>query len=426
MKKYILPILMLSALVSCERAERCAGVTETLFVDGMASTRVRLSEEIHSVWETGDEVSVFLNGGANERWSYTGTDGASSGTLSYVSDNYRFGAIDRIVAVWPYDAGMSISANVVSLNFPAAQAYRSGSFGSAVICAVSTDDRLFFKYANAFVRLALRGSGSVAALSLSGNTDETLAGAALLDASGLDPVLSLAPAASAKTISLSLAAPVALSRGSDTYFYFALPPMSFASGFSIHVQMSNGDETVVRHSFPDETLAAGEVLCIDGESNETYVFTIDFSKNEFTPAFSTSSSKDSTKVFHHNSGYDFTFTPRRTASEKASNTTWGYSWRSNAGGELVFGRGGSFFPLPNLPGKILMGVWYYPGSTGGGPHLTDNTVTQEKVSNQVGTTVAGESYWIGVNNPVADHQYFFTVNGGNVVIRKLELCFIDE
>ena len=423
MKRYFFISLAFVAALSCSRERVSEPVTETLIIEGTSPTRVRLSDEIHSVWETGDQVSVFFNGGANECWLYNGEDGASSGTLTYTSNDYRFGSMQRVVAVYPYAADNSLSGDVVSLDLPAVQPWRAGTYGAAVLSAVSTNERVTFQYANAFVRLAMRGSGTVASVTLHGAGDEVLAGPALLDVSGGSPVLTLAPSASATSISVPVS--VTLSRDTDTFFYFALPSVTLPGGFIIDVTMSNGDVVTVRHTFP-ETLAAGEVLCIDAEAFEESTLTVDFSGDEFTPAFSTSSSRDSTKAYRHKSGYDFFFVPRRTQSEREKDASWGYSWRSNNGGELVFGRGGSHFLVPQIPGKILTGLYYIPGSTSGSPRLVSDLETKVAVSNALGTTVAGETYRIAVTKPAAGETYYFMVNSGNVVIRKLIFTYIDE
>ncbi|MBQ9548396.1 MAG: hypothetical protein IJV01_04460 [Bacteroidales bacterium] len=424
----LLPIVFFVLLLSsCREKEQgvLSPVQQTLYIEGTEATRVRLSDATHTVWETGDEVSVFYDGGPNERWVYSGADGASSGILTYSAPEYRFMNGTRVVAVSPYDAENSISGNVVSLTLPAAQPWRSGSFGSSLLCAVSTTSSLSFSHAVGYVRLALRGSGAVSAVSLQGNAGEVLAGPASLDVSGASPVLSLSPSATATTLSLTGTLPT-LNHSSDTFFYFAVPPVTFASGFTVSVEMSDGKTTVVHHSLV-QSIAAGEVLCIDGFAEVVSSLTIDFSRaSDFTPSLSPSNSRDSTRVYAHASGYNINFTPRRTASEIESGASWGYYRRSNEGGEMVLGRGGSFFPLPKVPGKLFKGLDYTPGSTNGKPYLTDDKDLQPARSNVLGSTVAGETYRMAVTDPTPDTQYYFVVSTANVVIRKIVCYYVDE
>ena len=53
-------------------------------------TRIQLNQSLQTVWNRGDEVSVFYNNTVNQKYKYNGDDGARLGMLEYVSGDTLF------------------------------------------------------------------------------------------------------------------------------------------------------------------------------------------------------------------------------------------------------------------------------------------------------------------------------------------------
>ena len=59
----LLTILLLAA--SCNKEHESETVVETLHVSGVQKVKAHLTDGVNAVWDAGDQVSVFFNGGSN-------------------------------------------------------------------------------------------------------------------------------------------------------------------------------------------------------------------------------------------------------------------------------------------------------------------------------------------------------------------------
>ena len=86
MKKFFLFILAALAFVACtqndveELAANRADVPETLTVGFEGDdTRIQLNEAQKTVWNAGDNISVFYRSDANQKWQFQGETGDRQG-----------------------------------------------------------------------------------------------------------------------------------------------------------------------------------------------------------------------------------------------------------------------------------------------------------------------------------------------------------
>lgn len=370
-------ILCLSALClfyapGCTRSERSReeAVVQTLYA-GAPGMRVQLNETLQSVWNTGDRVSVFfLDAPAvNECWNYTGADKASSGTLSYTGF-YHFEP--GKVALYPYDADASLSEGVLSTTLPAVQPYVEGSYGSVLLTAASDDDRLQFQYATALVQLSLTGVGRVAGVSLQGNNGEILAGAVRIDVSGAKPALSMAPAATATSISLSGPSILArLDEEDPVSFFLSVPPVAFTKGFTLTVSLANGDEIPVRYTSP-LILEPGDCVFVEQYVREEFVVDVQFAEDPQTSSSAlyslptatkmvSSGTVDAVKSYNFNTPYTFQVWAKMgfckdTSGGGARIVNLNLSPTTEKDGVTYGGTGYAWIKLPAISGKKLLSV----------------------------------------------------------------------
>ena len=59
----LLTILLLAA--SCNKENESETIVETLQISGSQQVKAHLIDGINAVWDAGDQVSVFFNGGSN-------------------------------------------------------------------------------------------------------------------------------------------------------------------------------------------------------------------------------------------------------------------------------------------------------------------------------------------------------------------------
>lgn len=222
------------------------------------ATKTSLDENGNVLWKRGDQVSVFAGSTINEQYQVTdGSDGKTSANLNRVStpDFVAGGEIDNNVAYYPYSSSNVIAKSEngykVGVILPSTQSYAEASFanGAFPMAAItsSTDDmNLKFKNVLGGLKLQLKGSASIASISLSGNNNEILCGAADISLSTADvPSITLVDA-SAKTITLDCGAGVQLNDKTAKSFILALPPMTLASGFTVIITDTDGKQMTIK------------------------------------------------------------------------------------------------------------------------------------------------------------------------------------
>lgn len=222
------------------------------------ATKTSLDENGNVLWKRGDQVSVFAGSTINEQYQVTdGSDGKTSADLNRVStpDFVAGGEIDNNVAYYPYSSSNVIAKSEngykVGVILPSTQSYAetsfaNGAFPMAAITSSTDDMNLKFKNVLGGLKLQLKGSASIASISLSGNNNEILCGAADVTLSTADvPSITLVDA-SAKTITLDCGAGVQLNDKTAKSFILALPPMTLASGFTVIITDTDGKQMTIK------------------------------------------------------------------------------------------------------------------------------------------------------------------------------------
>ena len=274
-KSFKLSLLTGLAICGCQIQEpeitdvQEQGVTFTAIVeDGQddVKTRSSLDSKGNVRWKKGDQVSIFYNGWVNYQYQVTdASDGKTTAVLNPISTSSSTGSsgslpsfiggtvesISNNVAYYPYSSGTELAKDGSSylldgIELPATQTYAEGSFGNGsfpMVAVTSSVSDLTLKFKNILggIKFQLKGSARIASISLSGNADEVLCGAANVTVStSATPTIELTDA-DAKTVTLDCGTEgVQLNTETATSFIIALPPMTMASGFTATVTDTYG------------------------------------------------------------------------------------------------------------------------------------------------------------------------------------------
>ncbi|MBR4809336.1 MAG: DUF4832 domain-containing protein [Bacteroidales bacterium] len=218
---------------------------EPLFATVENDSKVFVDENLHTLWNAGDRISVFDRNTGNAGYVFGGQDGEASGRFTS-SAAANGGALDAIYAVYPYSTDVSIStAGALSVNYPAVQNYAERSFGrEACIMVCASDERtLHFRNAGGCVILRLYGAGtSVSSVTITGNGGERIAGPATVTVpvGGVPETSMSSQASSSITLNCTPAVKLGASESDCTEFWIFAPPTVFACGFSVTVTSSDG------------------------------------------------------------------------------------------------------------------------------------------------------------------------------------------
>ncbi len=245
------------------------GVTFTAIVeDGQddVNTRTSMDSKGNVRWKKGDQVSIFYNGWVNYQYQVTdASDGKTTAVLNPISTSSSTGSsgslpsfiggtvesISNNVAYYPYSSGTELAKDGSSylldgIELPATQTYAENSFGNGsfpMVAVTSSVSDLTLKFKNILggIKFQLKGSARIASISISGNADEVLCGAANVTVStSATPTIELTDA-DAKTVTLDCGTEgVQLNTETATSFIIALPPMTMASGFTATVTDTYG------------------------------------------------------------------------------------------------------------------------------------------------------------------------------------------
>ena len=261
--------ILLAGLVSCTIQEptdinnpkqhRYFGILED------SSTRMYADDQLRTLWNEGDFISIFEKTTFNNKFQFLGEDGDTAGGFEYVSGT-TFGAenpLDHFVAVYPYRSSTKISNDEeLTIVLPAEQTYRPDMYGREANTMVSKtlpnehgQVRFYFKNLCGFRKVLLYGEGiTVSSVTFSAIFDETLAGKATVTVAEVDGIPEIT-AFSNDESSVKLVCPEPVTLGSTKQdavaFWFALPPVTLSSGYTLTVTDINGNEYQV--SNPNES-----------------------------------------------------------------------------------------------------------------------------------------------------------------------------
>lgn len=259
MKRIFTLFAAVLALASCSQDEVVTPTSNiekptfyATFADAETDSRTYLDAELKLLWHNDDRISLFTTT-YNEQYKFVGETGKNSGAFEAVnSGSWVTGnAVSTNYAVYPYQADNELSnSEVLTIHFPAEQAYAEDSFGrganTMVAATASASSQLLpFRNAGGYLVLKLYGEGvAVKSIELKGNKEEVISGAATAVAKyGYLPAITMSTEGG-KTITLTVEDEAGVTLGTTeaeaTAFWIVVPPITFEEGFTITVTDTNG------------------------------------------------------------------------------------------------------------------------------------------------------------------------------------------
>lgn len=259
MRKQLLFTAVVSLFVACsqdaidekhETQTSMVNIPEKIYaeIDNVTS-RTYVEEGNHLRWNEGDKISYFPGITYNLEYRFDGKTGDNSGSFTKITEKLITGnELENTYAFYPYNEATSMSdEGIINFTFPATQSYAENSFGLGANAMVAVtdgkdDNILRFKNLCGYIKLKVYGDATIKSLTLKGNDDEPLAGAATITAIyGNDPVTTLADDATT-TLIIDCGTGVTLGTTAEeaTEFWFVVPSQSFAKGISIDITDING------------------------------------------------------------------------------------------------------------------------------------------------------------------------------------------
>lgn len=281
-KSLVLALLAFLAISSCQKPETKDVVSadkvftatmEAIADDAMAiDTKTSLDANGNVRWKQGDQVSLFAASTINEHYQVTdASNGKTTATLYQVTGPgfVAGGEIPNNVAFYPYTSTAGIAKSggsyvISDIALPATQNYASESFGSgafpmAAVTTSTSDTHLKFKNVLGGLKLQLKGTATITSISVAGNSDEKLCGAASVTvSSAAAPSITLTDA-TATTVTLDCGDGIQLNSSAATAFIIALPPMTMSSGFAVTVTDTDGGTMEIRTS-KSQTITRSNLL----------------------------------------------------------------------------------------------------------------------------------------------------------------------
>ena len=222
-------------------------------------------------WNAGDALAVFAGNARNQQFKYMGATGATSGTFEAASvASGSAAAASAHYAVYPYKSNYRLSDGAILMTLPNSQSYVAGGYSSAldIMVGVSNgvaDTNIALQPVCAYVYVKLWGNEqTIKSVTLASNGGEALAGNA-----SVTPKYGAAPECVFTTkpsSTISMTCPeltLGSAEASATEFWFVVPPVALASGYSVKVAGFYGGEQTI--DFPATTFAPGATYNIGAE-----------------------------------------------------------------------------------------------------------------------------------------------------------------
>lgn len=250
MKKNSSLILLLAIVVSgCNQEEilRNESTNSRTFTASFAQNESRTYIEEGNLlrWTTGDLISLFDSNTLNQQYKFDGKTGDNSGTFSNVETTFGTGNdLNCHYAVYPYNSNIEITeSGIITATLSTKQSYAENSFGlgaNTMVAVTENTDDTFLKFQNVggYLKLQLYGDDmTVKSITLTGNKNEKLAGAATITAVyGQDPTISMAnDATNSITLDCGEGVKIGASAETATAFWIVVPPTTFENGFEVTI-----------------------------------------------------------------------------------------------------------------------------------------------------------------------------------------------
>ena len=222
-------------------------------------TRIQLNSAQKTVWTKGDLVSVFYRSDANQKWQYQGETGERVGDLKRVDAGTATESMKRVVVVYPYNENYYINTETynVQATLTATQHYLANSYGTDgnIMISSSEYNQFSLKSVCGWLKLQLTGDGEVVkSIKFRGNDDEQVAGELYINSADATAMLASDMdgtddnnAGGNLVFDDTILTEVVLDCGEGvtlgaeaTSFYISLPPQTFANGFTIEIEDTDG------------------------------------------------------------------------------------------------------------------------------------------------------------------------------------------
>ena len=222
-------------------------------------TRIQLNSAQKTVWTKNDQVSVFYLSDANQKWQYNGETGTRTAELKRVDAGNATETMKRVVVVYPYNDNYYINTDTynVKASLPAVQNYLKDSYGTNgnIMISSSEYNQFSLKSVCGWLKLQLTGDGEVVkSIKFRGNDDEQVAGELYINSADATAMLASDMggtddnnAGGNLVFDDTILTEVVLDCGegvtlgkSATVFYIALPPQTFANGFTVEIEDTDG------------------------------------------------------------------------------------------------------------------------------------------------------------------------------------------
>ncbi len=222
-------------------------------------TRIQLNSAQKTVWTKEDLVSVFYRSDANQKWQYQGETGERTAELKRVDAGTSTRDIDRVVVVYPYNKDYYINPETynVQASLPAVQHYLANSYGTDgnIMISSSEYNQFSLKSVCGWLKLQLTGDGEVVkSIKFRGNDDEQVAGELYINSADATAMLASDMggtddnnAGGNLVFDDTILTEVVLDCGDGvtlgaeaTPFYISLPPQTFANGFTVEIEDTDG------------------------------------------------------------------------------------------------------------------------------------------------------------------------------------------
>ena len=189
-------------------------------------------------WSANDALGIFSGTKFVNAQFTTTDDNAASATFTGDATDAEGTEAAKAFAYYPYAAGATLEGTTVSgLEIPAEQTFAEGTFATTLnpMAAVGEDHTtLAFRSVGAVLRFKLTGTDTFNKLILTGNNDESIAGAYALDFSGEVPVMTFS--GEGKSITVKCASDVTLKTDVATEVHFVVPAgIEFSKGISLKI-----------------------------------------------------------------------------------------------------------------------------------------------------------------------------------------------
>ena len=231
---------ILAASVSCTKDTTVTPEVKQGAIEITASVEgTRTSLEGADVrWSADDALGIFSGTKFVNAQFTTTDDNAASATFTGDATDAEGTEAAKAFAYYPYAAGATLEGTTVSgLEIPAEQTFAEGTFATTLnpMAAVGEDHTtLAFRSVGAVLRFKLTGTDTFNKLILTGNNDESIAGAYALDFSGEVPVMTFS--GEGKSITVKCASDVTLKTDVATEVHFVVPAgIEFSKGISLKI-----------------------------------------------------------------------------------------------------------------------------------------------------------------------------------------------